>query len=169
MNDHMKKIIIGIDPGCTGSIVALNADGSMNSHIPMPVLKTDTDKRSRIDGAQVAEFFRNFFGMDCMATVEHVGPMPKDGVTNAFTFGHGAGVIEGVLQAFEIPYTKVRPQAWKKKAGLIGKDKDAARIVAIKMYPELRILALKGKGQAVADAILIARHGFGLDTTGGPA
>lgn len=154
--------IFGIDPGCSGAIVALNEDGSMHGHIPMPVLKTDTDKRSRIDGTLIADFFRGYLGARCSATIEHVGPMPKDGVTNAFTFGHGAGVIEGVLQAFEIPYTKVRPQAWKKRAQLIGKDKDAARLSAILMYPELKVLSLKGKGQAVADAIFIARVGHGL-------
>jgi hypothetical protein len=30
------------------------------------------------------------------------------------------------------------------------------------MYPDLRVLDLKGKGQAVADAILIARFAHGL-------
>lgn len=155
-------MIFGIDPGCSGAIVALNDDGTMHRHIPMPVMKADTDKRSRIDGAQIADFFREHLGVKCTAAIEHVGPMPKDGVTNAFTFGHGTGIIEGVLQAFEIPYTKVRPQAWKKGAGLIGMDKDAARIKTIRMYPDLRVLDLKGKGQAVADAILIARFGHGL-------
>lgn len=155
-------IIIGVDPGQAGSIVALHADGALHSHIPMPVLKTDADKRSRIDGSQIAAFLRGL-GVIGAATVEHVGPMPKDGVTNAFTFGHGAGVIEGVLQALDIPYTKVRPQAWKKWAGLIGKDKDAARLSAILLYPDVRTLDLKGKGQALADSILIARFGAGID------
>lgn len=154
--------IIGIDPGCSGAIVVLMADGSMHGHIQMPVLKTDTDKRSRIDGTVIADFLRGYLGTRCTATIEHVGPMPKDGVTNAFTFGHGTGVIEGVLQAFEIPYTKSRPQAWKKACGLIGKDKDAARLAAIELYPDLKVLSLKGKGQAVADAIFIARVGHGL-------
>lgn len=155
-------MIFGIDPGVSGAIVALNNDGSMHRHIVMPVLKTDTDKRSRIDGAVIADFFREYAGQRNTATVEHVGPMPTDGATNAFTFGHGAGVIEGVLQALEIPYTKVRPQAWKKGAGLTGKDKDASRLSAMKLYPGLRVLDLKGKGQAVADAIFVARFGHGL-------
>lgn len=157
-------MIFGIDPGVTGSIVALNNDGTMHKHIPMPALKTDTDKRSRIDGSQIADFLREYQGQRNTATVEHVGPMPTDGATNAFTFGHGCGVIEGVLQALEIPYTKVRPQAWKKACGLIGKDKDAARLAAIELYPDLKVLSLKGKGQAVADAIFIARVGHGLQT-----
>lgn len=155
-------MIFGIDPGVTGAIVALNNDGTMHKHIPMPALKTDADKRSRIDGSQIADFMREYHGQRNTATVEHVGPMPTDGATNAFTFGHGAGIIEGVLQALEIPYTKVRPQAWKKGTGLIGKDKDAARLKAIELYPGLKVLDFKGKGQAVADAIFIARFGHGL-------
>jgi crossover junction endodeoxyribonuclease RuvC len=50
-----------------------------------------------------------------------------------FTFGHAAGVAEGILQGLNIPYTLVTPQAWKKSAGLIGSDKDAARSRAIQL------------------------------------
>lgn len=70
-------------------------------------------------------------------------------------------MVEGILQGLFIPYSLVTPQAWKKTAGLIGSDKDAARSRAIQLYPSLRILDQKAKGQAVADALLIARHGIG--------
>lgn len=59
-----------------------------------------------------------------------------------------------------IPLTLVTPQAWKRGAGLIGKDKDAARSRAVQLYPGLRVLDFKGKGGAVADAILIGLHGL---------
>ena len=39
------------------------------------------------------------------------------------------------------------------------KDKDAARTRAIQLWPAWRDLDLKGKGQALADAALIARFG----------
>jgi crossover junction endodeoxyribonuclease RuvC len=53
----------------------------------------------------------------------------------------------------------VTPQKWKKAAGLIGTDKDAARTRAIQLWPNWRDLDKKGKGQALADAALIARYG----------
>lgn len=59
-------------------------------------------------------------------------------------------------------HTLLTPVAWKKGAGLIGTDKDAARSRAIQLYPALRALDTKARGQALADAILIARHGSQL-------
>lgn len=157
-------IIFGIDPGISGSIVAMNGDGSISAHIPMPVYMVGT--KNRVNGAAIAEFFREYHGQHCKAVVEHVGAMPGQGTASMFSFGHSAGVIEGVLQGMEIPYQLVRPQAWKKRAGLIGQDKDAARTRCIQMYPSLAVLSLKGKGQAVADAILLGRFGAGLSVDG---
>ncbi|WP_434456519.1 hypothetical protein JQR85_13600 [Stutzerimonas urumqiensis] len=151
-------MIIGIDPGCSGALVVLDGKGSVVAHEQMPTVKVGT--KSRVNGAAVAAFLRNnVCSLESHAFLEQVGAMPGQGVSSMFTFGHAAGVVEGILQGLGIPYTLVTPQAWKKKAGLIGADKDAARSRAIQLYPDLRILDLKGKGQAVADAILIARFG----------
>lgn len=146
-------MIIGIDPGCSGAIAVLDENGGHIAHMLMPTMKAG--KGNRVNGAALAAFLREH--VECHAYLEKVGAMPGQGVTSTFTFGHAAGVAEGILQGLGIPYTLVTPQSWKKTAGLIGKDKDAARTRAIQLYPELRVLDLKGKGQAVADAILIAR------------
>jgi crossover junction endodeoxyribonuclease RuvC len=152
-------IIIGIDPGCTGSIVLLAQDGGYIAGHPMPVVKNG--KSSRVNGAAVSAILR---GHDIKHVfIESVHAMPKQGVSSVFTFGHAAGLVEGVVTGLGHALTLVTPQAWKKSAGLIGTDKDAARSRAIQLYPGLRTLDLKGKGQALADAILIARHGIGLD------
>lgn len=151
-------MIIGIDPGCTGAIVVMSEGMNYVAHLNMPTIKVGT--KSRVNGAAIAAFFRESVGeFPAHAFLEQVGAMPGQGVSSMFTFGHAAGVVEGLLQGLGIPYTLVTPQAWKKRAGLIGKDKDAARSRAIQLYPDLRVLDLKGKGQAVADAILLARFG----------
>jgi crossover junction endodeoxyribonuclease RuvC len=54
----------------------------------------------------------------------------------------------------------VTPAMWKKRSGLIGMDKDASRVKAIQMWPHWRDLDKKGKGQALADAALIAKYGL---------
>ena len=149
-------MIIGIDPGCSGALVAIDEVGDVAGHICMPTVKVGT--KSRVNGAHVASFLREHAD-GAHAYLEQVGAMPGQGVSSMFTFGHAAGVVEGILQGLGIPYTLVTPQAWKKRAGLIGQDKDAARSRAIQLYPNLRVLDLKGKGQAVADAILIAKYG----------
>jgi crossover junction endodeoxyribonuclease RuvC len=152
-------MIYGIDPGCSGAVVCLRPCGEYVAHLNMPTVKVGT--KSRVNGAAVAAFIRQHQTENELdhAYLEQVGAMPGQGVASMFTFGHAAGVVEGLLQGLGIPYMLVTPQGWKKRAGLIGADKDAARSRAIQMYPGLRVLDLKGKGQAVADAILIAKFG----------
>ncbi|EDY7994878.1 crossover junction endodeoxyribonuclease RuvC [Salmonella enterica] len=150
--------VLGIDPGCSGSLVLITEQGGYIDHLAMPTIKVGT--KSRVNGAAVAAWIRQY-GIS-HAYLEQVGAMPGQGTASMFTFGHAAGVVEGILQGLNIPYTLVTPQSWKKSAGLIGSDKDAARSRAIQLYPELRVLDAKAKGQAIADALLIARHGIGI-------
>lgn len=150
--------ILGIDPGCSGALVLVTEQGGYIDHLAMPTIKVGT--KSRVNGAAVAAWLRQY-GI-AHAYLEQVGAMPGQGTASMFTFGHAAGVAEGILQGLNIPYTLVTPQAWKKSSGLIGSDKDAARSRAIQLYPELRALDAKAKGQAIADALLIARFGIGV-------
>jgi len=150
--------VLGIDPGCSGALVLVTEHGGYIDHLAMPTIKVGT--KSRVNGAAVAAWIRQY-GIT-HAYLEQVGAMPGQGTASMFTFGHAAGVAEGILQGLNIPYTLVTPQAWKKSAGLIGSDKDAARSRAIQLYPELRALDAKAKGQAIADALLIARFGIGV-------
>lgn len=155
-------IIIGIDPGCSGAVVALDDKGQHLDHLDMPTIKVGT--KSRVNGAAVAAFLRGL--MEAHPTkplhcyLEQVGAMPGQGVSSMFTFGHAAGLVEGVIAGAGLPITLVTPQAWKKHAGLIGSDKDAARSRAIQLYPGARFLDAKAKGRALADAMLIARYGL---------
>lgn len=161
-------MIIGIDPGCSGALALLFDDGEIVDTLLMPTIKVGT--KSRVNGAAIAAWLRDAKERSGVrgihAYLEQVGAMPGQGVSSMFTFGHAAGLVEGVVTGAGIPLTLVTPQAWKKKAGLIGQDKDAARSRAIQLYPGCRLLDLKGKGQALADAILIARHGIWLAGSG---
>ena len=150
--------VLGIDPGCSGSLVLITEQGHYIDHLAMPTIKVGA--KSRVNGAAVAAWICQY-GIT-HAYLEQVSAMPGQGTASMFTFGHAAGVAEGILQGLNIPYTLVTPHAWKKSAGLIGSDKDAARSRAIQLYPELRALDAKAKGQAIADALLIARHGIGV-------
>lgn len=128
----------------------------------MPTFKVG--KSSRVNGAALAAFLRRFAVAGAHAYLEAVHAMPHQGVTSVFTFGHAAGVVEGLLQGLSIPYTLVSPQTWKKRAGLIGTNKDAARSRAIQLWPAWRELDAKAKGQALADAALIAHFGSDAET-----
>ena len=149
-----RKRVLGIDVGATGAIVLLE-DGQPIEWTAMPTTKIGT--ATRVNAAALSDFFRKSFVEHVY--VESVHAMPGQGVTSMFNFGHSCGTVMGVLGALGIPYTMVTPQAWKKAAGLIGTDKDAARSRAIQLWPKWRELDKKGKGQALADAALIALYG----------
>lgn len=154
----MSNYIIGIDPGCSGAIVVLQSRACPEpiEWMRMPTLKVG--KSSRVDCAAVARFLWDFNVAD-MAYIEQVHAMPGQGVSSSFTFGHAAGAVEGVASALMIPVTLVTPQRWKKRAGLIGTDKDSSRSQAIRRWPRWVALAKKGEGQALADAAFIALYG----------
>lgn len=147
---------LGIDPGATGAIVLLE-DGKPIEWMEMPTSKIGS--ATRVNAAALADFIGS--SLCDHVFVEQVGAMPGQGVSSMFNFGHSCGTIMGVLGAMGIPCTLVTPQSWKRTAGLIGTDKDAARARAIQLWPKWRELDKKGKGQALADAALIAKYGEG--------
>jgi crossover junction endodeoxyribonuclease RuvC len=146
--------VIGVDPGASGAIVLLE-DGVPIEWTLMPTMKVGS--ATRVNAAALAKWFEDSHAEHVF--IEQVGAMPGQGVTSMFNFGHSCGTVMGVVAALVIPHTMVTPQAWKKAAGLIGMDKDAARARAIQLWPDWRELDKKGAGQALADAALIARYG----------
>jgi len=149
---------IGIDPGLSGSIVFMR-DGVILECHRMPTMKLGS--ANRVNAVALANIIKAHFISyeDMRAYVELVSSMPGQGVASMFSFGHSAGVVQGVLGAFEIPVVMVTPQAWKKRAGLVGQNKDASRTKAIQLWPSWRELDKKGAGQAYADAAFIALYG----------
>lgn len=151
-------IIVGIDPGCSGAVVAFDTVSENFRYILMPTM--EVGKSTRVNGAAVAEFLRGF--PISQVYLEKVGAMPKNGSVAMFTFGHSAGVVDGVCSALGLSITLVTPQAWKKHCGLIGSEKDASRSRCVQLYPSVVDLHKKGKGQAIADALLIAKYGAAM-------
>jgi len=151
-------IEIGIDPGLSGAVVILENGSPIEWH-RMPTMKTGS--ANRVNASALAALLRPYLYLDkpIRVYVELVSSMPGQGVASMFSFGHSAGVIQGVLGAFELPVKMVTPGQWKKRAGLTGQDKDASRTLAIQMWPFWRDLDKKGVGQAYADAAFIAIFG----------
>ena len=150
----MLNLRIGVDPGGSGAIVVLR-DGDPISWLNMPLMKVGTN--TRVNGAHLASFLAPYKGVPVFLELVHI--MPKQGASSAFTFGHSAGVIQGIVQGLGHPLTMVTPQKWKKAAGLIGTEKDRARSTAVLLWPSWRELDAKTKGGALADAALIGRYG----------
>lgn len=145
-------IILGVDPGATGALAAINAStGDLIWIEDMPMLDRT------VSGPLVADLLRN---EDIVAAwIEHVWAMSPMGASASFSFGHGTGVITGVLAALDAPTRLVKPAVWKKAVGL-GRDKDASRAAAVGLWPASSALFARKKDDGRAEAALIARHGW---------
>jgi len=152
-------MIIAIDPGVTGAIAGLVL-GKVLHITDMPTMGRTHGKGQEVDPYELASVLVGIKdGRDVTVLIEQVSAMPGNGGTSMFHFGESVGVILGVCGALQLPVKRVRPQYWKKKAGIIGKDKDAARGLAIQLHPEVSDMLTRKKDVGRADAILIAEFG----------
>lgn len=149
-------IITGIDPGQSGAIVTLE-DGYPIEWMMMPTLHDG--KHVWVDGRELGEFLER--PRPDTVRIELVHSMPRQGVSSSYKFGKMAGGVETAMGVLGLPWATVTPQAWKKQFGLIGKDKDASRALAIQRWPDWDALRTKAKGQAYADAAFIALAAYG--------
>ena len=149
---------IGIDPGVSGAI-ALYGESIVLTDMPT-VVKT-SGKGRQVDGVSLGNLMSTYLslGLDLHAYLELVGPMPGQGVTSMFSMGKSCGIAEGVVSALRIPFTMVSPQRWKRRAGLIGGDKEASRSRAIQLFPDAAPHLTRKRDHARAEALLIAHFG----------
>lgn len=146
---------VGIDPGASGAVVVLGSNGQPQAWTLMPTMKVGS--ANQVNGAALRAFL--YENRNAHVYLEKVAAMPGQGVTSMFNFGHSCGVALGIVVGLDMSLDLIAPATWKKRAGLIGQDKDAARVRAIQLWPRWRELDAKGKGQALADAALIAKYG----------
>ena len=152
-------LIIGIDPGVSGSICFLR-DGKILDVIEMPVMNEGKKNKKQVNGAQIYNEINKKINSNpetkTRVVIEHVTAMPGQGVTSMFNFGQSFGVIKGICSAMRLPMFFVRPIKWKKYYNLINSEKDASRTRAIEIFPNFSSQLSKKKDSNKADAILIA-------------
>ena len=152
-------LIIGIDPGISGSICFFE-DGKIIDVIEMPTMTEGKKNKRQVNGSQIYnEISKRIIKIDkknLRVIIEQVSAMPGQGVTSMFNFGQSFGILKGICSAMQLPMYFVRPAKWKKYFGLINSEKDASRTRAIEMFPYFSSQLSKKKDSNKADAILIA-------------
>ena len=151
-------LIIGIDPGISGSICFFE-EGKILDVIEMPVMTDGKKNKKQVNGAQIYnEIFKRIdtSHKDIRVVIEQVSAMPGQGVTSMFNFGQSFGILKGICSAMQLPMYFVRPAKWKKYFNLINSQKDASRTRAIEIFPYFSAQLSKKKDSNKADAILIA-------------
>ena len=152
-------LIIGIDPGISGSICFLD-NGKILEVIEMPVMTDGKKNKKQVNGSQVyneiTKRIKQFEKNQIRVVIEHVSAMPGQGVTSMFNFGQSFGILKGICTAMQLPMYFVRPTKWKKYFNLLNSEKDASRTRAIEIFPYFSSQLSRKKDSNKADAILIA-------------
>lgn len=155
-------MILGIDPGLNGALAFYEPMFDELEIVDMPTVEYKIGKRNhrQIDAHKLAHIIakRDQKGELDLAYLEFVSASPQMGVTSAFNFGKGYGVVIGVLAGQGVPYTPVRPSVWKPSMNCPA-DKAAARLRASELMPQFAHLWPLAKHDGRAEATLIARYG----------
>ena len=152
-------LIIGVDPGISGSICFL-LDGKILEVLEMPTMAEGKKNKKQINGSQIFNEINRVINkiqnQEVRVVIEQVSAMPGQGVTSMFNFGQSFGILKGICSAMKLPMYFVRPAKWKKYFNLINSKKDASRTKAIEIFPYFSQELSKKKDANKADAILIA-------------
>lgn len=137
---RVSGTILAIDPGKTGALSWVSDNGHLIETDDMPIIEVRGKKK--INAALLREMMLT--RPVAVVVIEGVMAMPSQsdgntqkrsmGATGAFTFGYGAGLLEGVAVGLGLPIQIVAASSWKRLAG-VPTDKGAARQMAIRFWP----------------------------------
>ncbi len=152
-------LIIGIDPGISGSICFFQ-DGKIVDVVEMPTMIEGKKNKKQVNGSQIfneiSEKIKKLDKKEIKVVIEQVSAMPGQGVTSMFNFGQSFGILKGICSSMQLPMYFVRPAKWKKYFNLLNSEKDASRTRAIEIFPYFSSQLSRKKDSNKADAILIA-------------
>jgi crossover junction endodeoxyribonuclease RuvC len=153
-------MLVGIDPGLSGAVAVLDDDGRLVAlhDTPTLTLRVARGTRQAYDLPGLVALVQPYARDSVHAILEESQAMPGQGVRSMFTTGLGFGIWLGILAALQIPYTRIRPADWKRALGLLGKDKEHARLRAQQIFPRADLRRKKDHGRA--EAVLLAWYGW---------
>lgn len=164
-------VFIGIDPGLTGGIAAIDIQGRPAVHdLPTKPLPGNGLITKRIDGRALAHLIRALVPATegVQVILEQVGAMggQDNAVQIQASLGRTMGAIEAALDILGLTPIMVIPGVWKRSFGLkrIKGETDAkfkARHVALarELYPTADLPLAKHHNRA--EALLLAHFGKG--------
>jgi crossover junction endodeoxyribonuclease RuvC len=172
-------LFVGIDPGLTGAVAALDSE-TLKIHFfdtPTVTVRSGKSLKHTMDlpaAVRILEALNIYEKLH--VAIEKVFPMPSFkrtkgdapnaefepaamGVTSAFNFGMNYGQWQGLCAALKLPYELIHPQTWKASMMRdMGKEKDASRVRCSQLFPNTAADLGRKKDHARADALLIAEY-----------
>lgn len=145
----MATAFLGIDPGASGGMAAINDSGSVVSVIKLASTECD-----------IAAWIRDASRYDrAFAVIERVSSSPQMGVVSAFTFGRSYGFLRGCLASSRVPFVDITPAKWQAAMRCLTKgDKNITKAMAQQLHPNIGVKVT----HAIADAILLATYCYSI-------
>ena len=141
--------IVGWDPGKSGALYLIK-DGLPVDFIDMPL-----SAGGKLFNPQEAAKQLWIWNPDAVV-VEKVNAGPRMGSSAAYNFGGNSYGPLCLCAGMEIPCHTITPQKWKSYHGLLKKDKDDSRLLALKLFPQLNDVLKRKKDVDRAEAVLMA-------------
>jgi crossover junction endodeoxyribonuclease RuvC len=167
-------IYVGVDPGISGAVCIYDSGTrEVKFHdTPIVTIKSGKKFKNQLDGHAASRILQSLDDKDgILITIEKVSAMPSVvgddgqerrsmGATSAFNFGMGFGIWIGICAASMLPYELVHPATWKSKmlAGM-PRGKDASRVKAMQLFPQIAKDLARKKDHGRADALMLAVYG----------
>ena len=154
-------IIIGIDNGISGSLVAISAyHGKVIDSILMPTRSTGTSREC--DAVAVCEWIERFTRTDDIAVALETPSKHSPGTLALCSMWDCYGAIRGILESCGIRHIRIAPRTWQSvMLGVVpkGETKAYARAKAAQIWHDEDWLATprsKKAHEGFIDAALIA-------------
>ena len=146
--------ILAIDPGLSGALAFYYPDGAGGVvrvyDMPRVENEIDTHKLTRIIKKHTPT----------VAVIEKVGPMPRDGVRQAWRFSAANTAARVVCAMLDIPTSLIPPAVWKAGMKVKGgpEGKEQCRLKALQLFPTCADQFSRKKDAGRAEASLLAYH-----------
>jgi len=161
MNYDKPDVLIGVDNGISGAMVAISAyHGKVIDKILMPTRPSDRSREC--DAVAVCEWIENFTHTDDIAVALETPGKHSPGTLALCSMWDCYGVLRGILEANNIRHIRIAPQTWQKEMlGKVpkGETKPFARAKAKELWVTETWLATprsKKAHEGLVDAALIA-------------
>lgn len=163
------SLIVGIDPGKDGAIVAMDEQGIIKSVALTKELFTipiGKGSRREYDAVAMGNYLTELHALQGvrLVCIEKQQAMPSQGGTSMFSLGMGYGLWLGIIGTLTIPCSVVHPKTWQKAVlrDVPGTGKGRAIYLCKQRLPKLDLSPGKKRKphDGIADAACIAMWGL---------
>jgi crossover junction endodeoxyribonuclease RuvC len=155
--------VLGIDPGLDGGIAIIDQHGTAQAWA-MPTLEivVGKSKKRTIDTKSLRNLLYSCVPLD-LVVLERVWASKGEGVSSAFSFGVGYGIVQGLLAAMDVKQEHPTPQSWQRVVlrGSTTKTKASSVLYAHRRYnlDLLKTPKCRVPHDGMADAVCLAEFG----------